>query len=120
MHKRYIVVYRHTMLGNLDSSMLACSITARVTEKNSGTSLHGIFHGTCPIFSKKMKFPYNQNRKYLRGPKIISLIGGFTFLPGKGVFGGTSGTSREGPGVGHKIVSDTKQMTNKREKKRKK
>ena len=29
----------------------------------------------------------------------------------KGVFGGPSGPSREGPGVGHKIVSDTKQMT---------
>ena len=27
----------------------------------------------------------------------------------KGVFGGPSGPSREGPGVGHKIVSDTKQ-----------
>ena len=35
----------------------------------------------------------------------------------KGVPGGPSGPSREGPGVGHKIVSDTKQMTNKREKK---
>ncbi len=38
----------------------------------------------------------------------------------KGVPGGPSGPSREGPGVGHKIVSDTKQMTKKREKKRKK
>ena len=37
----------------------------------------------------------------------------------KGVPGGPSGPSREGPGVGHKIVSDTKQMTNKREKKEK-
>ena len=37
----------------------------------------------------------------------------------KGVFGGPSGPSREGPGVGHKIVSDTKQMT-KEKKKRKK
>ena len=37
----------------------------------------------------------------------------------KGVFGGPSGPSREGPGVGHKIVSDTKQMTKKREKKEK-
>ena len=36
----------------------------------------------------------------------------------KGVSGGPSGPSREGPGVGHKIVSDTKQMT--KEKKRKK
>ena len=41
-------------------------------------------------------------------------------LPTKGVFGRPSRPSREGPGVGHKIVSDTKQMTNKREKKRKK
>ena len=39
--------------------------------------------------------------------------------PGKGVFGGPSGPSREGPGVGHKIVSDTKQMTKEREKKEK-
>ena len=37
---------------------------------------------------------------------------------GKGVFGGPSGPSPEGPSVGHKIVSDTKQ--NKREKKKKK
>ena len=37
---------------------------------------------------------------------------------GKGVFGGPSGPSREGPGVGHKIVSDTKQMTKEREKKK--
>ena len=38
----------------------------------------------------------------------------------KGVTGGPSGPSREGPGVGHKIVSDTKQMTKgkKKEKKR--
>ena len=34
----------------------------------------------------------------------------------KGVFGGPSGPSREGPGVGHKIVSDTKQMTKERKK----
>ena len=39
---------------------------------------------------------------------------------GKGVFGGPSGPSREGPGVGHKIVSDTKQMTKERKKKKKK
>ena len=38
----------------------------------------------------------------------------------KGVFSGSSGTSREGPGVGHKIVLDTKQMTKEREKKKKK
>ena len=38
---------------------------------------------------------------------------------GNGVYGGPSGPSQEGPGVGHKIVSDTKQMTrDKREKKR--
>ena len=37
----------------------------------------------------------------------------------KGVFGGPSGPSREGPGVGHKIVSDTKQMTKQRKKKEK-
>ena len=35
----------------------------------------------------------------------------------KGVTGGPSGPSREGPGVGHKIVSDTKQMTKEKEKK---
>ena len=35
----------------------------------------------------------------------------------KGVPGGPSGPSREGPGVGHKIVSDTKQMTKERKKK---
>ena len=34
----------------------------------------------------------------------------------KGVTGGPSGPSREGPGVGHKIVSDTKQMTKGRKK----
>ena len=38
----------------------------------------------------------------------------------KGVFGGPSGPSREGPGVGHKIVSDTKQMTKERKIKEKK
>ena len=37
----------------------------------------------------------------------------------KGVAGGPFGPSREGPGVGHKIVSDTKQMTKEREKKKK-
>ena len=37
----------------------------------------------------------------------------------KGVFGGPSGPSREGPGVGHKIVSDTKQMTKERKKRKK-
>ena len=36
----------------------------------------------------------------------------------KGVYGGPFGPSRDGPGVGHKIVSDTKQMT--KEKKEKK
>ena len=40
-------------------------------------------------------------------------------VSGKGVFGGPSGPSREGPGVGHKIVSDTKQMTKKRKKRKK-
>ena len=35
----------------------------------------------------------------------------------KGVYGGPSGPSREGSGVGHKIVSDTKQITKEREKK---
>ena len=34
----------------------------------------------------------------------------------KGVTGGPSGPSREGPGVGHKIVSDAKQMTKERKK----
>ena len=38
----------------------------------------------------------------------------------KGVFGGPSEPSQEGPGVGHDIVPDTKQMTKEREKKRKK
>jgi len=37
-------------------------------------------------------------------------------VPLKGVSGGPSGPSREGPGVGHKTVSDTKQMTKEREK----
>ena len=37
----------------------------------------------------------------------------------KGVSGGPSGPSREGPCLGHKIVSDTKQMTKERKKKRK-
>ena len=37
----------------------------------------------------------------------------------KGVFGGPSGPSREGPGVGHKIVSDTKQMTKEKKKEKK-
>ena len=34
----------------------------------------------------------------------------------KGVPGGPSGPSREGPGVGQKIVSDTKQMTKEKKK----
>ncbi len=34
-----------------------------------------------------------------------------------GVTGGPSGPSQEGPGIGHKIVSDTKQMTKERKKK---
>ena len=37
----------------------------------------------------------------------------------KGVTGGPSGPSWEGPGVGHKIVSDTKQMTKERKKRKK-
>ena len=37
----------------------------------------------------------------------------------KGVFGRPSGPSRESPGVGHKIVSDTKQMTKERKKRKK-
>ena len=37
----------------------------------------------------------------------------------KGVTGGPSGPSREGPGVGHRIVSDTKQMTKERKKRNK-
>ena len=37
----------------------------------------------------------------------------------KGVSGGPSGPSREGPGVGHQIVSDTKQMKKERKKKKK-
>ena len=35
---------------------------------------------------------------------------------GKGVSGGPSGPSRKGPGVGHKIVSDTEQMIKKKKK----
>lgn len=35
-----------------------------------------------------------------------------------GVTGGPPGPSREGPGVGHKIVSDIKQMTIERQKKK--
>ena len=42
-----------------------------------------------------------------------------TLFISKGVFGGPSGPSWEGPGVGHKIVSDTKQMTKERKKKKK-
>ena len=38
-------------------------------------------------------------------------------LISKGVPGGPSGPSREGPGVRHKIVSDTKKMTKERKKK---
>ena len=37
----------------------------------------------------------------------------------KGVFGGPSGPSREGPGVGHKIVSDTKHDKQERKKRKK-
>ncbi len=37
-------------------------------------------------------------------------------ISSKGVTGGPSGPSRECPGVGHKIVSDTTQMTNERKK----
>ena len=37
----------------------------------------------------------------------------------KGVFGGPSGPFREAPGVGHEIVSDKKQITNKKKKKKK-
>ncbi len=36
----------------------------------------------------------------------------------KGVSGGPSGPSREGLGVGHKIVSDTKQLTKEKRKKK--
>ena len=39
--------------------------------------------------------------------------------PTKGVTGGPSGPSREGPGVGHNIVSDTKQMSKERKKRKK-
>ena len=37
----------------------------------------------------------------------------------KSVTGRPSGPSREGPGVGHKIVSDTKQMTKEKKKEKK-
>ena len=42
----------------------------------------------------------------------------FISYSSKGVSGGPSGPSREGPGVGYRIVSDTKQMTKEREKKK--
>ena len=55
------------------------------------------------------KSPQNNSHNYKKdGKGIISRR--------KGVFGGPSGPSREGPGVGHKIVSDTKQMTKERKK----
>ena len=41
-------------------------------------------------------------------------------MGGKGVSGGPSGPSREGPGVGHKVASDTKQMTKERKKRKEK
>ena len=40
-------------------------------------------------------------------------------LATKGVTGGPSGPSREGPGVGHKIVSEIKQMKKERKKREK-
>ena len=53
---------------------------------------------------------------YLSDLVSMILLGSDTL---KGVPGGPSGPSREGPGVGHKIVSDTKQMTKERKKKKK-
>ena len=50
----------------------------------------------------------------------MSQLGGSWGHLNKGVTGGPSEPSRESPGVGHKIVLDTKQMIKKRKKKRKK
>ena len=52
----------------------------------------------------------------VKSGSVAPSIGSSSIAIGKGI---SSGPSREGPGVGHKIVSDAKQMT-KRERKRKK
>ena len=59
---------------------------------------------------------------YLRVQRDIVIFGAAAkkeqktdlLVESKGVFGGPSGPSREGPGIGHKIVSDTKQMIGKK------
>ncbi len=40
-------------------------------------------------------------------------------ITAQGVFGGPSGSSQEGPGVGHKIVADTKKIIKERKKRKK-
>ena len=45
-------------------------------------------------------------------------MGGQNIQNSKGVTGGPSGPSWESPGVGHKIVLDTKQMTKERKKRK--
>ena len=62
---------------------------------------------------KKSQRTSGENKSETNSLFVLSII--FN----KGVPGGPSGPSREGPGVGHKIVSDTRQMTKEREKKRK-
>ena len=59
-------------------------------------------------------FGKRRRRKKERGAAAAKSV-----MMAKGVTGGPSGPSREGPGVGHKIVSDTEQMTKERKKEKK-
>ena len=63
---------------------------------------------------KKSQRTSGENKSETNSLFVLSII--FN----KGVPGGPSGPSREGPGIRHKIVSDTKKMTKKGTKKKKK
>ena len=80
--------------------ILTTSMDARIT-----SALVNIWVGQTPLSSIT-------RTKIIR----VGVINYCSMFINKGVAGGPFGPSREGPGVGHKIVSDTKQMTKKRKK----
>ena len=87
--------------------MTSVSLEYKVTERDDNKSF------ACRAENRQTKIT---RESYI----ILTVLYPPKWIEGKGVFGGPSGPSREGPGVGHKIVSDTKQMTKEREKKEKK
>ena len=81
----------------------------KLTGDNKITRLFPSIRYSCPLSSREYAFPPSR-RKCHRLPIAL-------FQGNKGVSGGPSGPSREGPGVGYKIVSDTKLKERKKKKK---